>query len=123
MQIDLTISIVSILALCGIISPIVVAIINNRHNERMKNLDFKHNEFADVFREFTQKYHELYIHENATNSAEFQISSMRLAIICKDIELRNDLIDLGKLVMKSQCRNTESDELFEKCVRQMFHEI
>lgn len=123
MQIDLSLTIVSIIALCGIISPIIVALINNNYIEKMKKLDFKHNEFADVFKEFTLKYHELFVHDNTTNAAEFQISAMRLAVICEDMELRNALIDLGNLTVKNQCRTTESDELFEKCVRQMFHEI
>lgn len=123
MKIDFTLSIVSILAICGIISPIIVAKINNNHNERMKIIDFKYKEFENVFKEFTSNYHKLFIYENSSNAAEFQMSAIRMSMICENFELRDDLINLGNLAMKNQRRTAESDEIFEKCVKQMFYEI
>ena len=48
--IDLTISVTSILAISAIISPIVTAIINNRHQYKLKELEYKHeNEKSSLF--------------------------------------------------------------------------
>lgn len=48
--IDLTISVTAILAISAIISPIATAIINNRHQYKLKELEYKHeNEKSSLF--------------------------------------------------------------------------
>ena len=48
--IDLTISVTAILAISAIISPIATAIINNRHQDKLKELEYKHeNEKSSLF--------------------------------------------------------------------------
>ena len=43
-SIDLTVTISVIIALCAIISPVLVAVINNRNQLKMRNLELKHDE-------------------------------------------------------------------------------
>lgn len=123
MEIDLSLTIVSVIALCAIISPILVSIINNIFNLKIKKLEFKHQEFIKIFKEFTLKYDALHTSVDYSRASKFQMAAMQMAVICKDHNTRNNLIKLGNIVMKNKCRNTETDKLFELCVKQLFHEV
>lgn len=123
MQLDLSLTIVSIISLCAIISPVIVSIINNRHNLKIKKLEFKHKEFMEIFKNFTFQYYSLSTSEHYLTASKFQMISMQLAVVCKDISTRNNLMKLGNLVMKGKCRTNETDKLYEQCIKQLFNEL
>ncbi len=47
-EFDLTVSISVVLALCAIISPILTAIINNRHQTKIKRMELSQQEYRDT---------------------------------------------------------------------------
>lgn len=47
-NVDLTLTIVSAVALSAIISPIIVAFINNRHLKKMKEIELSHEEYHET---------------------------------------------------------------------------
>lgn len=123
LRFDSSLTIVSIISLSAIISPVIVALINNIFNLKNKKLEFKHKEFIEIFKNFTFQYHSLSTSEHYLTASKFQMVSMQLAVICKDIGTRNDLLKLGNLVTKYRCRTKETDKLYEQCVKQLFNEV
>lgn len=61
--VDLTVSISVILAVCALVSPAITAIINNRHQYRMKQLELAHQEKME------EKAHQREIYESYIRSA------------------------------------------------------
>lgn len=56
MKVDLTITISVILAIAAIISPVLTALLNNRHQYKMHKLDLEHQEKQDRLRHYRQTY-------------------------------------------------------------------
>lgn len=62
-EIDLTVTVSVIIALCAIISPVITTIINNLHEEKMKKIEYRHTEKSN------REEHEKSIYEGYVRSA------------------------------------------------------
>ena len=64
MQIDLSLTITSIIALCAIISPIITTALNNHHQSVMKKIEFyelaKRESLTNFINNFTLYFHVLF---------------------------------------------------------------
>lgn len=123
MKFDLTITVMAIISICSIIAPIGTTWIGSKYQYKIKKLEFKHKEFVEIFKEFTNNYNLLTEEKHYMNASKFQKSSMQLAVICNEMKTRNELLKLGNLVMDCKCRNEETDKLYEHCVKLMFGEL
>ena len=107
-EVDLTVTISVIIALCAILSPILTAIINNCHDTKLKKLEYEHLEREEE-RKHERELYEGYIRaagsciqypgkEQKTNFGEH---SSLLAYAVPDEEIRKDIILLEKTIDRS----------------------
>ena len=81
-EVDLTVTISVIIALCAILSPILTAIINNCHDTKLKKLEYEHLEREE------ERKHERELYEGYIRAAG-------------DEEIRKDIILLEKTIDRS----------------------
>ncbi len=94
MQIDLSLTITSIIALCAIISPIITTAINNHHQSAMKKIEFYELAKRESLNKFINSF-ALYFH-NPKNAKikEDAISSMHSLLIYFTIDKTLQLLIL-----------------------------
>ena len=70
MELDLTVTVSVIIALCAIVSPILVAIINNRHQRKMKQLEIAKEHKMKAFETYLCNL-EIYIRKILRSNCKF----------------------------------------------------
>lgn len=112
-------------AILALLAPIFTAAINNLHNNKIKILEIKYNQFLAVFNEFTDSYYKLSLNDNESTTAEFERAAVNLAVICYEKEAQENILKLSKLVVskKGTAPDDETNELYYKCIRLVMHEI
>lgn len=108
-QIDLTFTITGILAICSIGSSVVTTWLNNRHQEAMKELEYKHLERQEE-RNRDRDIYEGYIRSAGAcihdlcpdNLRDFGAHSSLLMYVVQDDALRADMLRLEKGIIKSE---------------------
>lgn len=111
MSVDLTITVSIIIALCAIVSPIIVAIINNRHNIKIRYIDIANDykmkafeKYLDDVRKLTSSDNEnlIYIYNQSFSSAMLYASSNTLQFMFEIDSLissrKIDTIDSNKII-------------------------
>jgi len=129
-QVDLTITISVILGIGAVISPIFTAIINNRHQERMKRMEYEHQERMDALK------HEREVYENYIRAAGACVNSRTrdtfeafgayssLAMYSvPDDGIRSDMEELAREMWNDDVRRKQS--FLVKIVRELhcFHHL
>lgn len=110
-KIDLTVTISVIIALCAIISPIFTAIINNRHQIKMKKLELKQKEYEDTVM-YERNLYENYLKyagrciyyadsEALKDYGEYYFSALMYA----PPGLQHEMIEANKLMLKDDWDN------------------
>lgn len=100
MDLDLTVTISVIIALCAMISPILVAIINNHHQQKMKQIEIASNHKIHALEEYMSSLEQL-LNRPSTNAkmkygsafglALLYVSSARKLMLEIDSELNSNL--------------------------------
>lgn len=121
-EIDLTITISVVIAVCAIISPVITTLLNNRHVYRMKKLDLKQeSEKSSYF--YKRGIYEEYLKfagrcvANASNEAMQEYGqTYLLAMIYFPEELRPELMRINNLICSYSMQEARSalDDLAPK---------
>lgn len=121
MKIDLSLTIVSIIALCAIISPVLVSIINNRHDLKIKKIEITNNRKIKAFEQyltniecliFNKGYDldKIGIYKNSLGCALLHSSNTTRAVMLKiDNELDNKNFDKAEMLLDDLCLNLQND--------------
>ena len=95
-EIDLSLSISVILALCAIVSPILVAIINNIHHTKVRKLEIQQDQYRNTI------LHQRDVFENYSTAlkdyGEFYFAALSYA----PAELRGDMITANQLMLQDE---------------------
>lgn len=99
---DISITITSILAVCAIISPILTAIINNRHNWRIRKLEMKREDYQNnvmykrnIYENYLRAAGRCIYHSDIANLKEYGEHYL-VALMCSESELRSKMIEINK---------------------------
>ena len=74
MTLEITWTITAIIAVSSFLSPIFVAIINNKHQTKMRKLELEHDEYMrqlDIQQQLTEKQFDIYYSDKKTAFADF----------------------------------------------------
>lgn len=107
-EIDLSLSISVILALCAIVSPILVAIINNIHHTKVRKLEIQQDQYRntilhqrDVFENYLKHAGRCIYFADSTalkDYGEFYFAALSYA----PAELRGDMITANQLMLQDE---------------------
>ena len=105
-EIDLTITITVVIAVCAIVSPIITTLLNNHHLYKMRKLDMKLDTEQkarfykrDVYEDYLKTAGKCIACSNNENMSAYGEAYM-LALIYFPSELRNELIHINDYVVK-----------------------
>ena len=120
MKLDLTVTVSVIIALSAILSPIIVAVINNRYNLKLKKIEFASDKKINSFETYLsnlriylnypkpEKYN---MYRNAMSTAILYASQSTLKIIFEidDCISDNKLGNINNEIILSLCKSFQSD--------------
>ena len=123
MQWDLNWTVGSVLAVSAILSPILTALINNRHLRKMRKIEMKQEEYKDtvVFKRKTiETYMQMtagYVQSHKIENRIEYAQSFGLAIVYVPNEIRTQMLELDKNV--NQKNYEKSYEMFTTLIPQL----
>lgn len=111
-EIDLTISITSVLAICAIVSPILTACINNAHNTKIKKLELKEEKYRntvlhkrDIYENYLKTAGRCIYYADSDALKDFGEYHMQ-ALVWADDELFDKMTNISKLMYDEDWRNS-----------------
>lgn len=121
MNIDLSITISVILALSAILSPIIVAIINNRHQRKMKQLEMANEHKIRAIEEYMSKLVELITRPSHTAQKEYGYSFGQ-ALLYVSSSNQKLMIEIDNLV-NNDCKMENIADKIETLAQKLQREI
>ena len=121
MNIDLSITISVILALSAILSPIIVAIINNRHQRKMKQLEMANEHKIRAIEEYMSKLVE-YITRPSSHVRKEYGYSFGQALLYVSSSNRKLMIEIDNLV-KDYCKMENIADKIETLAQKLQREL
>ncbi len=112
-NVDLTITVSVILAVCALISPAITALINNSHQRKMKKLELrqasieKHYTYTrEIFENYLKHTNEYLLFPRGSNQTEY-LRIYPLALMYFPDDLHADLIKLNSFIEKDDFESAQ----------------
>ena len=114
MDFNLTVSISVILGLAAIISPILVAVINNNHNYKIRKLELATDKKIEAFESYTRSLTK-YLNVPTDTNLKWVKSSFCGAIIYVSVPTFKMMEKINDLLVKGELKVIRDDYLSEVC--------
>ncbi len=135
MTIEITFTITAIIALCSLISPIIVAKLNNSHQEKMRKLELDHDLLIQnvntkyvnkhrAYSEFMIAASEYINHSEITSYESKLLSSLHSALLLCEPSTEEHLLMLKQIVDEGYYQEEQSYKLLLSTIAASFnHEL
>ena len=115
MNFDLTVTIPTILAISAIISPILVAIINNHYNLKLKKIEMANTYKIKTFEEYVAKLQQFIGHRSTSTKVEYG-NAYGSALLYASPSTRNIMISINRDIENSNFEEANG-KLNNLCIR------
>lgn len=113
----------AITVLVALISPLLVALINNYHQRKIKYIDVFYQQKFTLYKEFSEAYALLQQGGSLNSAAHFNVVAHEVMLLCNS-EIRKSLYNLSDLILKNHNKaNAESDKLFDFCCNLLHNDL
>lgn len=119
MNVDLTVTVSVIIALCAIISPIIVAIINNRYQLKLKKIEFARDYKIHAFEEYMSSLQRRISNRNSNTVSEYA-KAFGNALIYASPSTQSVMLEIDEIIKSTDNFTVDiSDDLIKKVCKKL----